>query len=192
MLDWRCSWDDPRPGSDCACSRPWPNGVNAMAPCNWCSISMVSTRSPAALPGWSPLCGGWQSQRQSTPRSAGGSSASALSGRSIGTAAFQERYTGVFGSNFIAELFCQLAWVQDHVDPTAIELPSAEPPFAVRICCPLHHGSGGQGLALRYWRQVLEARMPGWTVGLVGSPPAARRRPTTPVMVRTSCCRALG
>ena len=44
---------------------------------------------------------------------------------------FQQRYADVFSSNYIAELFYQLAWVQDHVDPTAIELPFADPPFTV-------------------------------------------------------------
>ena len=50
----------------------------------------------------------------------------------IGTALlFVTRYADVFGGNYIAELFCQLAWVQDYVDSTAIELPVAEPPFVV-------------------------------------------------------------
>ena len=42
--------------------------------------------------------------------------------------AFQQRYADVFSSNYIAELFCQLAWVQDYVDPREIE-PSSDPPF---------------------------------------------------------------
>ena len=47
------------------------------------------------------------------------------------TTAFQQRYAHVFSSNYIAELFCQLAWVQDYVDPKAIQLPTAAPPFVV-------------------------------------------------------------
>ena len=45
----------------------------------------------------------------------------------IGTAPILARYDGVFASNYIAELFTQLAYVGDHVDVTAIRLPSQDP-----------------------------------------------------------------
>ena len=83
----------------------------------------------------------------------------------------------MFSSNYIAELFCQLAWVQDHVDPTAIELPSADPPFAVPdllIHCTTARAA--KVWPFNYWRQVLDvADANGWSVGLVGSSPAAQK-----------------
>ena len=91
--------------------------------------------------------------------------------------AFQQRYADVFSSNYIAELFCQLAWVQDYVDPTAIELPSADPPFAVPdllIHCTTARAA--KVWPFSHWRQVLDvADANGWSVGLVGSPPAAQK-----------------
>ena len=50
------------------------------------------------------------------------------------SAAFLDRYAGVFQSNYIAELFAQLSFVVDHVDVTAIQLPSEEPPSRCRMC----------------------------------------------------------
>ena len=91
--------------------------------------------------------------------------------------AFQQRYADVFSGNYIAELFCQLAWVQDHVDPTAIELPSSEPPFVVPDL--LIHCTTARAAKIwpfSHWRQVLDvADAHGWSVGLVGSPPAAQK-----------------
>ena len=88
---------------------------------------MVSTCSPAA---WCPfgagLCG--RRQPQSTQRSALGEHPRQrfLADPDWDTPAFVQRYADVFSSNYIAELFCQLAWVQDHVDSTRIELPFAD------------------------------------------------------------------
>ena len=50
---------------------------------------------------------------------------SASGGCRLGQPGVSQRYDGVFDSNYIAELFCQLAWVQGHVDPTAIALRRA-------------------------------------------------------------------
>ena len=94
------------------------------------------------------------------------------------SSAFQQRYADVFSSNYIAELFCQLAWVQDHVDPTAIELPSADPPFVVPDV--LIHCTTAR--AAKVWPfSLLEAgngccRCP-WLVSGIGrgSPPAAQK-----------------
>ena len=91
--------------------------------------------------------------------------------------AFQQRYADFFSSNYIAELFCQLAWVQDYVDPTAVELPYADPPFAVPDL--LIHCTTARAAKVwpsTHWRQVLDvADVNGWSVGLVGSPPAAQK-----------------
>jgi ADP-heptose:LPS heptosyltransferase len=91
--------------------------------------------------------------------------------------AFLERYAGVFSSNYIAELFCQLAFVADQVDPTAIELPVSEPPFEVPdllIHCTTARAAKVWPFA--HWRRVVEFALDqGWSVGLVGSPPSAQQ-----------------
>ena len=61
---------------------------------------------------------------------------------------FQRRYADVFRSNYIAELFCQLAWVQEYVDPTA--RTSFLRTVVHRSDLLTHHSSGCQGLAFSY------------------------------------------
>ena len=90
---------------------------------------------------------------------------------------FLARYDGVFASNYIAELFTQLAFVGDHVDVTAIRLPSQDPGFAVPdvlIHCTTARGAKVWPFAA--WRVVIDhLAEAGVTVGLVGSPPAAQK-----------------
>ena len=78
---------------------------------------------------------------------------------------------------YIAELFCQLAWVQDYVDCRCISLPVADPSFDVPdILIHCTTARAAKVWPFRHWRLVLdEARSRGWSVGLVGSPPAAQR-----------------
>lgn len=91
--------------------------------------------------------------------------------------AFLKRYDGVFNSNYIAELFCRLAYVHDQVDPTAIELPWEEPTFPVPdllIHCTTARAA--KVWPFEAWREVVHyASANGWSVGLVGSAPAAQR-----------------
>ena len=170
-------------------STPWPCAAGAQP--RWLQPTYLQ---PCALVG-AGLCGGWQPQRQSTPRSALGEHPRQrfLADPDWDSPAFQQRYADVFSSNYIAELFCQLAWVHDYVDPTAIELPSAEPPFVVPdllIHCTTARAA--KVWPFSYWRQVLDvADANGWSVGLVGSPPPHRRRLTTLEMVKTACLRTL-
>lgn len=91
--------------------------------------------------------------------------------------AFLDRYRDTFSTNYIAELFCQLAWVQDHVDCREISLPSVDPGFDVPdILIHCTTARAAKVWPFHHWRSVLEeARRRGWTVGLVGSPPAAQR-----------------
>ena len=105
------------------------------------------------------------------------------------SAAFQQRYADVFSSNYIAELFCQLAWVQDHVDPTEIELPSAEPPFTVPdllIHCTTARAA--KVWPFSHWKHVLRAAtsMAGQAGGQPGSPEGGIQR----WRWRTACWRA--
>jgi heptosyltransferase-3 len=89
--------------------------------------------------------------------------------------AFLERYAGVFQSNYIAELFCRLAFID--TDFEAIELPAADPGFdvpEVLIHCTTARAAKIWHFA--HWRQVVQAcTSRGIRVGLVGSPPAAQR-----------------
>ena len=74
-------------------------------------------------------------------------------------------------------MFCQLAWVQDHVDCRCITLPAVDPCFDVPdILIHCTTARAAKVWPFRHWRSVLdEARERGWSVGLVGSPPAAQR-----------------
>ena len=181
VLNWRCSWDDPSAGSGLRLQQTLVNSANAMAPCNWRSTSMVSTRSPAA---W---CPGWSRCMWRVAASAPIDAAISL-GASIRVSAFWRIPIGTvllsssampMCSAAITSLncFCQLAWVQDHVDPTAVELPSADPPFAVPdVLIHCTTARAAKVWPFSHWRQVLDvADAHGWSVGLVGSQPAAQK-----------------
>ena len=88
--------------------------------------------------------------------------------------AFLARYSQDFSTNYIAELFCQLAWVQDYVDYRSIALPAVEPSFDVPdILIHCTTARAAKVWPFRHWRYVLDyARERDWSVGLVGSPPA--------------------
>ena len=181
MLDWRCSWDHHRPGSGLILQQ-------TLAERRECHGSVQLALN---LDGFNPLTCSLVPWLE--PLYVAGGSLSANRRRDLpwgdhprqrfladpdwDSPAFQQRYADVFSSNYIAELFCQLAWVQDHVDPTAIELPSAEPPFAVPdllIHCTTARAA--KVWPFSHWRQVLEAAdAHRWTAGLVGSPPAAQK-----------------
>ena len=93
------------------------------------------------------------------------------------SSSFLERYDGVFTSNYIAELFCQLAFVADHVDCTKVMLPSKKPPFEVPDL--LIHCTTARAAKIwpfDCWAAVVRTVASwGWSVGLVGSPPAAQK-----------------
>lgn len=90
---------------------------------------------------------------------------------------FLDRYRDYFNSNYIAELFCHLAWVHDYVDCRSIALPAVDPGFDVPdILIHCTTARGAKVWPFRHWRSVLdEAKRRDWSVGLVGSPPAAQR-----------------
>ena len=91
------------------------------------------------------------------------------------SAAFLERYGEVFTSNYIAELFCQLAFITTNYE--AIELPSVDPGFPVPdVLIHCTTARAAKIWSFSHWRQVVEAcGARGISVGLVGSPPAAQR-----------------
>ena len=180
-LDWRCSWDDPRPGSGLRlqqllaekrdCHGPVKLALN-LDGFNPLTCSLVPWLEPLYVAGGSLTA----NLRRDLPWGVHPRQRF-LADSDWDSSAFQQRYAEVFSSNYIAELFCQLAWVQDYVDPTAIELPSAAPPFVVPdllIHCTTARAA--KVWPFSYWREVLEvADAHGWSVGLVGSPPAAQK-----------------
>ncbi len=90
---------------------------------------------------------------------------------------FLERYKDFFTSNYIAELFCQLAFVADYVDPCDIELPSVIPDhFVPDILIHCTTARSAKIWPFDYWKLVVDyAFEMGLSVGLVGSPPQAQR-----------------
>ena len=181
MLDWRCSWDDPRPGSGLHLQQTLGERRECHGPVQLVlNLDGFNPLTCSLVPWLEPLyvAGGSLSANRRRDLPWGDHPRQRfLADPDWDSPAFQQRYAGVFSSNYIAELFCQLAWVQDHVDPTAIELPSAEPPFAVPdllIHCTTARAA--KVWPFSHWRKVLEAvDSHGWTVGLVGSPPAAQK-----------------
>ena len=89
--------------------------------------------------------------------------------------AFLQRYAGLLNSNYIAELFCRLAFVD--TDFAAIELPSADPGFPVPdVLIHCTTARAAKVWPFERWCQVVEAcSARGVSVGLVGSPPAAQQ-----------------
>ena len=180
-LDWRCSWDDPKPGSglrlqQTLAERRECHGAVQLAlnfdGFNPLTCSLVPWLEPLYVAG-----GSLSANRRRDLPWGDHPRQRFLADPDWDSTEFQRRYGEIFDSNYIAELFCQLAWVQDYVDPAAIELPSSDPPFAVPdllIHCTTARAA--KVWPFKYWRQVLKAAdSHGWSVGLVGSPPAAQK-----------------
>ena len=181
VLDWRCSWDDPNVGSGLRlqqtfveqCQRHGPvqlalnlDGFNPL------TCSLVPWLEPVYVAGGSLSA----NRRRALPWGEHPRQRF-LADPDWDSPSFVERYADVFSSNYIAELFCQLAWVHDHVDSTGIELPFADPPFAVPdVLIHCTTARAAKVWPFNHWRQVLDvADASGWSVGLVGSPPAAQK-----------------
>ena len=181
VLDWRCSWDDPRPGSGLFLQQTLAERRECHGPVKLAlNLDGFNPLTSSLVPWLEPLyvAGGSLSANRRRDLPWGDHPRQRfLADPDWDSPAFQQRYADVFSSNYIAELFCQLAWVRDHVDPTAIELPSAEPPFTVPdllIHCTTARAA--KVWPFSYWKQVLQsATSHGWSVGLVGSPPAAQK-----------------
>jgi len=180
-IEWRLSWDDPAPGAGLALQQALSARISQHGPValalnldgfNPVTCTLVPWLAPAYVAGGSLTANlrrtlPWGDEPQQR----------FLADPDWDSPAFQARYQGVFSSNYIAELFCHLAYVSAYSDPTAISLPSAEPPFVVPDL--LIHCTTARSAKLwpfDCWRQVLQhCGERGWTVGLVGSPPAAQK-----------------
>jgi ADP-heptose:LPS heptosyltransferase len=180
-IDWRLSWDDPQPGAGLRLQQALSERLAMHGPVelainldgfNPVTCALVPWLAPRFVAGGSLTV----NLRRSLPWGALPQQRF-LADPDWDSAAFVERYAGVFTSNYIAELFCQLAFVADDCDPSCIELPVADPPFVVPdvlIHCTTARSAKVWPFA--YWRQVVEfVTSRGCSVGLVGSPPAAQR-----------------
>ena len=180
-LDWRCSWDDPNAGA----------GLRLVQFLDDTTFSHGDVQLALNLDGFNPVTCSLVPWLQ--PRYVAGGSLTNNRRRDLAwgdhprqrfladpdwdSPAFLDRYRDHFSTNYIAELFCQLAWVQDHVDFRHIDLPAVDPDFDVPdILIHCTTARAAKVWPFRHWRTVLdEARFRGWSVGLVGSPPAAQR-----------------
>ncbi|NJK72564.1 MAG: glycosyltransferase family 9 protein, partial [Synechococcaceae cyanobacterium SM2_3_60] len=88
---------------------------------------------------------------------------------------FVERHRGVIQSNYIAEIFCRLAYVE--TDFFRLELPSQRPDFVVPdILIHITTTRRAKMWPFDYWRQLIEwCERAGYSVGVVGSAPATQR-----------------
>ena len=180
-IDWRLSWDDPAPGAGLALQQALSARIDHHGPValalnldgfNPVTCTLVPWLNPTYVAGGSLS----DNLRRSLPWGEEFQQRF-LADPDWDSPAFQARYQGVFSSNYIAELFCHLAYVSAYSDPAAISLPSSEPPFVVPDL--LIHCTTARSAKLwpfESWRQVLQhCGERGWTVGLVGSPPAAQK-----------------
>ncbi len=180
-IDWRYSWDDSRPDSGLRLHqqitrRKRQHGVFALAVnldgFNPVTCTLISWLHPSYVAGGSLSA----NLRQSLPWGEMPQQRF-LSDPDWDSLAFLERYSEVFTSNYIAELFAQLSFVAEYVDTTAIELPSAPPPFAVPDV--LIHCTAARRAKIwpfTAWRLVIDhIKKRGLSVGLIGSPPTVQK-----------------
>lgn len=90
---------------------------------------------------------------------------------------FLDRYCDFFSSNYIADLFCEIAFVSDYIDSSIIELPCCTPSFDIPdllIHCTTARSA--KVWPFSYWKEVIKCVSEwGWTIGLVGSSPALQQ-----------------
>ena len=92
--------------------------------------------------------------------------------------AFLERYSNVFRTQYIAELFAHLAGVAEHCDPAAIALPAVAPSFAVPdVLIHCTTARAAKVWPFQLWRVVVDFLVEAnYSVGLVGAPPRQQQQ----------------
>lgn len=134
-IDWRISWDDPSPGSSLELLHrlerlrlthgPVALAVN-LDGFNPFTCSLVPALEPLFLAG-----GGLAPNRRSFLDWGDLPQQRFLADDDWDSAHFLARYRDSFKTQYIAELFSQLAFVADHADLPRIDLPSTPPSFPV-------------------------------------------------------------
>jgi heptosyltransferase III len=89
--------------------------------------------------------------------------------------AFLERYQGLLGSNYLAEIFCTMAYVE--TDFFQIEVVSAPPPFAVPdVLVHMTTTRSAKQWLPEYWRALIDwCAARGLSVGVIGGKPQVER-----------------
>lgn len=89
--------------------------------------------------------------------------------------AFLQRYQGLLTSNYIAEIFCRLAYVD--TDFFTLELPGIPPDFPVpEILVHITTTRPAKMWLPQYWLEVIRwCEEQGYGVGLIGSPPKVQQ-----------------
>ena len=92
--------------------------------------------------------------------------------------AFLERYSQVFRTQYIAELFAHLAGVAEHSDPAAIALPAVAPSFEVPdVLIHCTTARAAKVWPFQSWRVVIDFLIDAnYSVGLVGAPPRQQQQ----------------
>jgi ADP-heptose:LPS heptosyltransferase len=180
-IDWRLSWDSDQPGAGLSLFRHLQQNIDVFGPVALAvNLDGFNPVTCALVPWLRPrfVAGGTLAinLRRSLPWGSLPQQRFLADG-DWDSHAFLERYQPIFQSNYIAELFCQLAFVADYVDPRTINLPQERPPFDVPdllIHCTTARAA--KVWSFERWREVINhATQRGFSVGLVGSPPAAQR-----------------
>lgn len=180
-INWRCSWDSPAPDAglalqQCLIEMRAMHGEVALAVnldgFNPVTCTLVPWLQPCYVAGGSlkanlrgPLPWGDEPSQRF------------LADDDWDSEEFLGRYSEEFKSNYIAELFCRLAYVFDFVDCAEITLPFQQPSFSVPdllIHCTTARAA--KVWPFNYWQQIVEEVSAwGWSVGLIGSPPSAQK-----------------
>ena len=180
-IDWRLSWDDPTPGAGLTIQQQLADRLRRHGPVALAvNLDGFNPVTCTLVPWLQPLyvAGGALTPNLRRPLAWGDEPEQRfLADPDWDSLEFRQRYSSSFRSNYIAELFCRLAYVSEFVDPTAIQLPQEAPPFSVPHL--LIHCTTARRAKLwpfAYWRDVIEdAVSHGLEVGLVGGPPSAQK-----------------
>ena len=180
-LDWRCSWDSA--GEDAGlclqhelAEQRQRHGPVALA----INLDGFNPVTCALTPWLAPRCvagGSLSSNLRAMVPWGDDPRQSFLADPDWDSPEFLERYSGTFQTNYIAELFCNLAYVSDHVDCSQITLPRRTPLFDVPdVLIHCTTARAAKVWSFERWATVVrQVNDWGWSVGLVGSPPAAQR-----------------
>ena len=175
-IDWRLSWDDVGPNAFMSLSEGLASAVQAHGPValainldgfNPVTQVLISYLNPDYVAGGALT----QNRRRCLPWGDLPSQAF-LADPDWDSPAFLERYSPVFRTQYIAELFAHLAGVAEHCDPASIALPAVAPSFVVPdVLIHCTTARAAKVWSFQSWRVVVDFLVDSnYSVGLVGAP----------------------
>lgn len=180
-INWRLSWDSTLPGSGLRLQQDLSNKIKSYGSValainfdgfNPVTCSLVPWLSPTYVAGGS-LSSNFRSLMDYGPLP----QHSFLADHDWDSSNFLMRHRSLFKTNYIAELFCQIAFVGDYCEPNEINIPLAQPNFDVPDI--LIHCTASRSAKIwpsQYWLRVLQyCEYKKWSVGLVGSSPKLQK-----------------